>query len=48
MNVIRRADPPSIPSHNQVFGYEETPEGEVIPQQNPDKIYSGEKGDTVI
>lgn len=28
---------PSIPSHDFVFGYEETPSGDLVKQQNPDK-----------
>jgi len=47
MAVLRLPNAPSIPSHNNVFGYEETTEGELIQQQNPEKIFTGTHGDTV-
>jgi len=39
--------PPSIPSHESVFGYEEANKGMLIRQSNPDKMFKGEKGDTI-
>lgn len=47
MAVLRLPNAPSIPSHNNVFGYEETMDGELIQQQNPEKVYSGSRGDSV-
>jgi hypothetical protein len=47
MAVLRLPNAPSIPSHNNVYGYEETPEGELIQQQNPEKVFTGTRGDTV-
>jgi len=47
MAVVRLPNAPSIPSHNNVFGYEETPNGELIQQQNPEKIFAGTASDTV-
>ena len=38
---------PSIPSHNNVFGYEEDVNGNLIRQQNPEKVYTGTFDDTV-
>jgi hypothetical protein len=40
-------EPPSIPSHNHVYGYRETVDGRLRKQQNPDKIYTGEKEDKI-
>lgn len=45
--VVRSSSPPSIPSHNHVFGYEEDLEGELVQQPNPDTVFSGVKQDTV-
>lgn len=39
--------PPSIPSHDNVFGYEEANQGMLVRQSNPDVIFKGEKGDTI-
>lgn len=47
MAVLRLPNAPSIPSHNNVFGYEETTEGQLIQQQNPEHVFSGTHGDTV-
>lgn len=44
---LKMQSPPSIPSHGSVFGYEEANHGMLIKQSNPDKIYKGEKGDTI-
>ena len=35
------ASPPSIPSHDSVFGYEEADNGRVIKQKNPINNFSG-------
>ena len=40
-------NPPSIPSHNNVFGYEENEKGELIRQQNTEKVFAGDKEDRV-
>lgn len=47
MAVVRLPNAPSIPSHNNVFGYEETPNGDLIQQQNPEKVFAGTGADTV-
>lgn len=44
---LKMQSPPSIPSHDNVFGYEEADKGLLLKQTNPDKIYKGEKGDTI-
>lgn len=38
---------PSIPSHNNVFGYEENQRGELIKQKNAIKTYKGVGEDRV-
>ena len=38
---------PSIPSHNNVFGYEENEKGELIKQQNTEIVHAGLGVDTV-
>lgn len=38
--------PPSIPSHDYVFGYEEE-NGELVRQKNNEKLHTGTKNDTV-
>lgn len=43
----RTPNPPSIPSHDNVFGYEETKTGDLKRQKNPEKITSGVKQDIV-
>jgi hypothetical protein len=40
-------NPPSIPSHNNVFGYEENEAGQLIRQANAEKTYAGNKKDSV-
>lgn len=45
--LLKMQSPPSIPSHNNVFGYEEASHGMLIKQTNPDIIFAGEKGDTI-
>jgi hypothetical protein len=40
-------NPPSIPSHNNVFGYEENDQGQLIRQTNAEKTYAGDKKDSV-
>jgi hypothetical protein len=40
-------NPPSIPSHDNVFGYEENDRGELVKQKNTEKVYAGTKEDTV-
>lgn len=44
---LKMQSPPSIPSHNNVFGYEEATHGMLIKQSNPDIVFTGEKGDTI-
>jgi hypothetical protein len=39
-------NPPSIPSHDYVFGYEEE-NGELVRQKNTEKVHLGTKQDTV-
>ena len=39
-------NPPSIPSHDFVFGYEEE-NGELVRQKNTEKVHLGTKNDTV-
>ena len=43
----RVTNPPSIPSHGMVFGYEENDKGELVRQTNIEKMHSGVKTDTV-
>lgn len=43
----RAPNPPSIPSHDNVFGYEETKAGDLKKQKNPEKIITGVKEDRV-
>ena len=45
--LLKMQSPPSIPSHDNVFGYEEANNGMLIKQSNPDSIFRGEKGDTI-
>lgn len=45
--IVRLANPPSIPSHNNVFGYEENLDGELVQQPNPDKVFTSTHNDTV-
>ena len=40
-------NPPSIPSHDNVFGYEEGNNGELLKQPNSLKVHTGTKSDTV-
>lgn len=44
-------NPPSIPSHDNVFGYEEVgPDGskkKLVRQTNTEKIYAGDQKDSV-
>jgi hypothetical protein len=47
MAVVRLANSPSIPSHNQVFGYEENIDGELIQQPNPGRVFTGKLNDAV-
>lgn len=42
----KQHNPPSIPSHDFVFGYEED-NGELVRQRNNDKVHTGVKNDTV-
>lgn len=39
-------NPPSIPSHDFVFGYD-VKEGAFVKQNNPEKVYKGEKEDFI-
>lgn len=43
----RAPNPPSIPSHDNVFGYEETKSGDLKRQKNPEKVITGVKEDRV-
>ena len=43
----RAPNPPSIPSHDNVFGYEETKSGDLKKQKNPEKVITGVKEDRV-
>ena len=45
--VLKMQSPPSIPSHEHVFGYEEARKGMLVKQTNPDDTHKGEKGDTI-
>jgi hypothetical protein len=40
-------NPPSIPSHDNVFGYEINNKGELVRQPNPDNVYRGTREDCV-
>jgi len=40
----RKPNPPSIPAHDQSYGYEESPEGMLIMQPPPEDGYSGVSG----
>ena len=40
-------NPPSIPSHNNVFGYEENAKGELIRQKNTENVHTGVREDRV-
>src|SRR3978361_1863335 len=40
-------NPPSIPSHENVFGYEENDRGDLVKQKNTEKCFTGVKADTV-
>lgn len=40
-------NPPSIPSHNNVFGYEEDGHGKMVRQKNTEKVYAGDIKDSV-
>ena len=42
----KQINPPSIPSHEYVFGYEEE-NGELVRQKNTEKVHTGVKKDTV-
>ena len=45
--TLKMQSPPSIPSHECVFGYEEADQGMLIKQTNPIVMHKGEKGDTI-
>mmetsp|Transcript_15174 Transcript_15174/g.18144 ORF Transcript_15174/g.18144 Transcript_15174/m.18144 type:complete len:85 (+) Transcript_15174:3-257(+) len=40
-------NPPSIPSHNNVFGYEENARGDLIRQKNTEHVHTGINSDRV-
>ena len=40
-------NPPSIPSHNNIFGYEENARGELIKQKNTESVFTGLRDDKV-
>jgi len=46
-SVALLPNPPSIPSHNNVFGYEENQRGELIRQKNTENVHTGIKNDMV-
>jgi len=35
------SNPPSIPSHDFVFGYEEDPKGHLVRQKNTEQVHTG-------
>ena len=41
------SNPPSIPSHDNVFGYEENARGELIKQKNTEQVFTGMRDDKV-
>ena len=43
----RAHNPPSIPSHDLVFGYEETAQGDLVHQKNPEQVFTGHGRDKV-
>lgn len=43
----RMQNPPSIPSHENVFGYEESNTGDLVKQKNTENVHTGVKQDTV-
>ncbi len=40
-------NPPSIPSHDNVFGYEKDEHGNMVRQKNTEKVYAGDYKDSV-
>jgi len=47
MNWLRLPSAPSIPAPSQAFGYDETANGELVMQKNPEKVYEGTMKDCV-
>lgn len=47
LNWLRLPSAPSIPALKQAFGYDETPNGELIMQKNPEKVFDGTPEDCV-
>ena len=47
MNWLRLPSAPSIPAPSQAFGYDETANGELVMQKNPEKVYEGTMKDSV-
>lgn len=47
MNWLRLPSAPSIPAPGQAFGYDETANGELVMQRNPEKVYAGTYKDSV-
>ena len=45
--MVTKPCPPSIPSHEYVFGYEENAQGKLICQKNSEQVHTGVKNDTV-
>jgi hypothetical protein len=41
------SNPPSIPSHDFVFGYEEDPKGHLVRQKNTEQVHTGVGKDKV-
>lgn len=46
-STLSLQNPPSIPSHEHVFGYEKDDSGKLVMQTNPDKVYTGVKKDII-
>lgn len=44
---MRIPSAPSIPAQHQAFGYDETHNGELVMQKNPEKVYDGTYKDSV-
>ena len=47
LNWLRLPSAPSIPAPKHAFGYDETPNGELIMQKNPEKVFDGTPQDCV-
>lgn len=47
VQFVRVFQPPSIPSVSQSYGYEETKEGDLVPQRPPVRGFSGTRDDSI-